>query len=119
MDTGKSSLLSSLLGELNLKSGTVQLSGSIAYCDQRPWILNATVKENILFGLDYDETLFQLAVHASSLEDDIKILPGGVLTEIGEKGINLSGKFIFLISFVCPFQCFFIILCDHPRRTKG
>ena len=76
----------------------MQLSGSIAYCDQRPWILNATVKENILFGLEYDEVLFKLAVHASSLEDDIKILPGGVLCEIGEKGINLSGKFWVFLS---------------------
>lgn len=81
---GKSSLLSTLLGEMNLQSGLVRVAGSIAYCDQRPWILNATVKDNILFGLDYDEARFDVAIHAASLEDDIKVLPGGVLTEIGE-----------------------------------
>lgn len=89
--SGKSSLLSALLGELNLQKGKVKVLGSIAYCDQRPWIINATVQENILFGLPYDEDRFDLAVHATNLEDDIHMLPGGVLTEIGEKGINLSG----------------------------
>lgn len=89
--SGKSSLLSSLLGELNLVSGSVQLSGLIAYCDQRPWILNATVKDNILFGMEYDEERFDAALFAASLEEDMRSLEAGVLTEIGERGINLSG----------------------------
>ena len=89
--SGKSSFLSALLGEMNLQNGSVRLSGSVAYCDQRPWILNATLRDNILFGLPYDEKKFDAAVHTSNLEDDIRVLPGGVLTEIGEKGINLSG----------------------------
>jgi ABC-type multidrug transport system fused ATPase/permease subunit len=82
--SGKSSLLSGLLGEMNLQEGKVRVAGSVAYCDQRPWILNTTVKENILFGLDYDEVRFDRTLHAASLEDDMKVLPGGVLTEIGE-----------------------------------
>ena len=52
-------------------------------------ILNATVKDNILFGRIYDEKRFDLAIYASNMEDDLKILPGGILTEIGERGINL------------------------------
>lgn len=88
---GKSSFLSMLLGELHLKAGSVRLTGSIAYCDQRPWILNTTVRDNILFGKEYNEEKFDLAIHAANLEDDIRVLPGGILTEIGEKGINLSG----------------------------
>mmetsp|Transcript_13658 Transcript_13658/g.13206 ORF Transcript_13658/g.13206 Transcript_13658/m.13206 type:complete len:1517 (+) Transcript_13658:272-4822(+) len=88
---GKSSLLSGLLGEMQLQEGSVRMAGSVAYCDQRPWILNTTVKDNILFGKPFNEALFDRAIHASSLEDDIKVLPGGVLTEIGERGINLSG----------------------------
>ena len=71
--SGKSSLLSALLGELNLIEGAVRLAGSVAYCTQGPWILNATLKDNILFGRSYDEDLFDLAVHASSLEDDLKV----------------------------------------------
>lgn len=82
--SGKSSLLSALLGEMRHQSGKVHVAGSIAYCDQRPWILNATVQDNILFGLPYDQNRFDRAVHAASLEDDIKVLPGGVLTEIGK-----------------------------------
>jgi ABC-type multidrug transport system fused ATPase/permease subunit len=86
--SGKSSLLSGLLGEMNLLEGKVRVAGSVAYCDQRPWILNTTVKENILFGLDYDEVRFDRTLHAASLEDDMKVLPGGVLTEIGEGWIR-------------------------------
>eukprot|EP01041_Mallomonas_annulata_P002837 gene2837-5584_t len=89
--SGKSSLLSGILGELHLSQGKVFLAGNVAYCDQRPWILNATLRDNVLFGLPYDEERFDLALHASALDDDIKVLPGGILTEIGERGINLSG----------------------------
>lgn len=116
--SGKSSFLSALLGEMNLQSGSVRLSGSVAYCDQRPWILNATLRDNILFGLPYDEAKFDAAVHTSNLEDDIRVLPGGVLTEIGEKGINLSGpspsfaSFASLL-FVSPRHHSLIALSSH------
>lgn len=89
--SGKSSFLSALLGELILHNGYVRVVGTISYCDQKPWILNASVKDNILFGKPYDEVRFQQAIHSASMEDDIRVLPGGILTEIGERGINLSG----------------------------
>eukprot|EP01033_Poteriospumella_lacustris_P004212 gene4212-3005_t len=91
--SGKSSVLSALLGEMHLKSGHVYLRDglSIAYCDQRPWIVNATVRDNILFGREYDEVRFNRAIHVAAMDDDLKILAGGVMTEIGERGINLSG----------------------------
>lgn len=88
---GKSSFLSGILGELHLLSGAVSVDGSIAYCDQRPWILNDSVQGNILFGQEMQEQLFDEALYAACLEDDIKVLPGGLQTQIGEKGINLSG----------------------------
>jgi ATP-binding cassette, subfamily C (CFTR/MRP), member 1 len=53
--------------------------------------LNETLKENVLFGSEYNKNLFDLAIHAAVMEDDIAMLPDKVLTEIGEKGINLSG----------------------------
>ena len=90
--SGKSSFLSGLLGEMLYQQGEVRVSTTnIAYCDQRPWILNDTLKENILFGLPYDEERFDQAMYAANLEDDVKILPGGIETQIGERGINLSG----------------------------
>jgi ABC-type Mn2+/Zn2+ transport system ATPase subunit len=89
--SGKSSFLAALLGEMNLLGGEVSLVGSIAYCEQRPWILNATVEQNILFGEPMNVRRFDAAIYAANLEDDIKVLPGGIQTEIGERGINLSG----------------------------
>ena len=96
--SGKSSMLTSLLGEMHLRSGSVMITKnadgslpSIAYCDQRPWIVNATVKDNILFGKEYDADRFNKAIFAACMTDDLKILSAGVETEIGERGINLSG----------------------------
>lgn len=81
--SGKSSLLNALLGEMLVTKGSVELNGSVAFCDQRPWILNDTVQNNITFGLSYDENRFDSALHYSSLEDDIIVLPGGINTQIG------------------------------------
>lgn len=100
LGSGKSSLLCALLGDLQLKSGTVSMRKcSMAYHAQQPWILNTTVKENIIFGLSYDEKRFQNAVDASCLQSDLDILPNGMNTEIGEKGINLSGGQKARVSF--------------------
>eukprot|EP01038_Epipyxis_sp_PR26KG_P009307 gene9307-12539_t len=89
--SGKSSLLSAILGEMYLHTGSIEVNGSIAYCDQRAWILNATIEDNILFGSRYDERRFKHALHAANLETDLEVLPAGLKTEIGERGINLSG----------------------------
>ena len=69
----------------------VSINGSIAYVPQKPWIINETLKENVLFESPYDEQRYKDALRYSSLESDIKILPHGDQTEIGEKGVNLSG----------------------------
>merc|ERR1712166_794592 len=58
---------------------------------QQAWIRNATVQDNILFGLPFNETLYNKVLEASALENDLKALAGGDDTEIGERGINLSG----------------------------
>ncbi|KAI1280800.1 Multidrug resistance-associated protein 1 [Halotydeus destructor] len=91
--TGKSSLLSALLGEMDKIHGSVNISGEldIAYVPQQAWIQNATLRDNILFGKEYDRRKYSNVIRACALKPDIEILPGGDETEIGEKGINLSG----------------------------
>uniref|UniRef100_A0A1B6CN72 ABC-type glutathione-S-conjugate transporter n=1 Tax=Clastoptera arizonana TaxID=38151 RepID=A0A1B6CN72_9HEMI len=89
--TGKSSLISALLGELSKLSGLVNIKGTIAYVPQQAWLQNATLRENILFGKTYDARKYAKIIKHCALEQDLDMLPGGDMTEIGEKGINLSG----------------------------
>ena len=89
--SGKSSLLSALLGDLDKPKGTVNVSGSIAYVPQQAWIQNSTLRQNILFTNKYNEKFYNKVIEACALEQDLKILSAGDMTEIGEKGINLSG----------------------------
>ncbi|KAK0089852.1 hypothetical protein PV325_005159 [Microctonus aethiopoides] len=89
--SGKSSLVSAFLGEMDRISGRVNTKGSIAYVSQQAWIQNATLQDNILFGKALDKTLYARVLDACALSHDIKTLPAGDQTEIGEKGINLSG----------------------------
>lgn len=89
--SGKSSLLQGLMGEMRKTDGKVTFSGSTALCAQTPWIQNATVRENILFGQPWDEERYWSAVRDACLEPDLELLDDGDATEIGEKGINLSG----------------------------
>eukprot|EP00455_Lapot_gusevi_P037310 TRINITY_DN416_c0_g1_i6.p1 TRINITY_DN416_c0_g1~~TRINITY_DN416_c0_g1_i6.p1 ORF type:complete len:1330 (+),score=511.36 TRINITY_DN416_c0_g1_i6:191-4180(+) len=89
--SGKSSLLCGLLGEMTRTSGRVTISGSLGYCSQQPWIQNATLRDNVLFGLPFDQQKYDAAIKTSALKRDLKVLPDGDQTEIGEKGINLSG----------------------------
>lgn len=91
--SGKSSLLSVLLGELYMLKGNVQWSSTsyVAYVPQKPWLLNATLKENILFGQPYNGRRYHQVIQACALQSDINLLPYHDLTEIGERGVNLSG----------------------------
>lgn len=89
--SGKSSLLQALVGEMKRTKGSVSFGGSIAYAAQTPWIQNATLKDNILFGQHYDEARYDQVIRDSCLNADLLMLPNGDLTEIGEKGITLSG----------------------------
>ncbi|XP_059046549.1 multidrug resistance-associated protein 1 isoform X1 [Achroia grisella] len=89
--SGKSSLLSAMLGEMNKVSGRVNTHGSIAYVPQQAWIQNATLQDNILFGKPLDKYKYNNVISVCALKTDFDMLPGGDQTEIGEKGINLSG----------------------------
>ncbi|KAH3673556.1 hypothetical protein WICMUC_003663 [Wickerhamomyces mucosus] len=90
MGTGKSSLLAAIFGLIQKKSGKVAVNGSSLLCDS-PWIENSTVRQNITFGSDYEATKYQKVVQACALSDDLKAFPAGDLTEIGERGVTLSG----------------------------
>ncbi len=91
--SGKSTLLKALLGEARMFSGSVEFTipEDIAYCDQDAWLLNRTVKENILAYDAYDEELYNTVVRACQLEEDIEQLPRLHDTLIGSKGVSLSG----------------------------
>lgn len=89
--SGKSSLLSACLGDMVKLKGSVTVCGSLAYSPQQAWIQNASVRNNILFGHDYDKEHYDQVVEACALKPDLAVLPAGDNTEVGEKGINVSG----------------------------
>ncbi|KAL4986721.1 P-loop containing nucleoside triphosphate hydrolase protein [Aspergillus falconensis] len=118
--SGKSLLLASILGECDILAGSVKvprapppsqrfdhlalranwiIDTAIAYVAQNPWMENASIKENILFGLPYDRQRYRQTIFASGLEKDMTMLPDGDLTDIGANGINLSGGQRWRISF--------------------
>ncbi|KAF9391917.1 hypothetical protein CPB97_005044 [Podila verticillata] len=88
---GKSSLVGALLGEMHKYSGSVHCNGSSAFVAQTAWILNDTVRNNILFGRPYDKEKYLRTIKACALVADFKMLVNSDKTVIGEKGINLSG----------------------------
>ena len=97
--SGKSSLLSALLGEMQLREDKmtakckVNISEEqvISYGAQLAWIQNDTLRGNILFGEEFESRRYAEVIRACALEPDLAVLPGNDLCEIGEKGINLSG----------------------------
>ncbi|KAG9134357.1 hypothetical protein Leryth_016243 [Lithospermum erythrorhizon] len=89
--SGKSTLLASLLGELPILKGIVQVSGTVAYVSQSAWIQTGSIRDNIIFGSSLDTQKYQDTLEKCSLLDDIELMPYGDLTEIGERGVNLSG----------------------------
>ncbi|XP_050718619.1 ATP-binding cassette sub-family C member 5-like isoform X19 [Eriocheir sinensis] len=88
---GKSSLISAVLGHMRLKSGQVDLQGTCGYVGQQAWVLNATLRDNILLDEPFDAKRYYRVIHSCSLTQDIEVMPAGDMTEIGERGINLSG----------------------------
>ncbi|ELW46895.1 Multidrug resistance-associated protein 5 [Tupaia chinensis] len=92
--SGKTSLISAILGQMTLLEGSIAISGTFAYVAQQAWILNATLRDNILFGKEYDEErqeIYNSVLNSCCLRPDLAILPNSDLTEIGERGANLSG----------------------------
>ncbi|KAJ2878947.1 Canalicular multispecific organic anion transporter 1 [Coemansia aciculifera] len=88
---GKSSIVSALCGEMPLERGEACIFGSIGYVSQKPWIMNATFRDNVLLGNEYDEKRYNQTIEACALTEDLKLMPAGDMSEIGHAGINLSG----------------------------
>ncbi|KAH7103342.1 ATP-dependent bile acid permease [Auriculariales sp. MPI-PUGE-AT-0066] len=89
--SGKSSLLQALAGDMRRKTGDIKFGGTVGYAPQAPWVQNLNLRDNITFGYPYDEERFQAVIHACALEQDLAILPDHEFTEIGERGVTLSG----------------------------
>ncbi|ODV60478.1 uncharacterized protein ASCRUDRAFT_76455 [Ascoidea rubescens DSM 1968] len=94
--SGKSSFLKAILGQLPMDKNQntdsrLVINGSVAYCSQVPWIMNSTIKQNILFGHKYEEDFYQQTIKSCELLSDLKTFPDGDETQVGEKGISLSG----------------------------
>ncbi|GAB6023497.1 hypothetical protein CHUAL_008275 [Chamberlinius hualienensis] len=89
--SGKSSLLMALMGENVIKSGQVTIKGKLAYVSQESWLFPATIKNNILFSLPYDEQRYQQVLEACALTDDIRGFPEGDQSLVGDRGVTLSG----------------------------
>ena len=88
---GKSSLLAALLGQIRNVRGEFKVCGSVSYVPQQAWLLNETVRDNILFGLDMNMKRYKEVVRVSSLQRDFTLLLAGDQTELAERGANLSG----------------------------
>lgn len=90
--SGKSSLLFAILGEMRRLKGMVAVrSGSVAVAPQAPFILNASLRDNVLFGLLMQPERYRSVLRACQLLPDLELLPAGDATELGEKGVSLSG----------------------------
>ncbi|XP_022139647.1 ABC transporter C family member 3-like [Momordica charantia] len=89
--SGKSSLLSCILGEVPKISGNLRVCGTKAYVAQSPWIQSGKIEENILFSKEMDRERYKTVLEACCLEKDLEVLSFGDQTVIGERGINLSG----------------------------
>ncbi|KAG8235220.1 hypothetical protein J437_LFUL015912 [Ladona fulva] len=88
---GKSSLLHAILHELPLMSGSIKVGGRVSYASQEPWMFAGTVRQNILFGQEYDKTRYNHVVKVCALKRDFEQLPHGDATVVGERGVSLSG----------------------------
>ncbi|KAJ7634724.1 P-loop containing nucleoside triphosphate hydrolase protein [Roridomyces roridus] len=94
---GKTSLLMALLGEMHFIPSTpnswfnLPRAGGVAYASQESWVLNETIRDNILFGAEYEEERYKKVIHQCALERDLELFDAGDASEVGEKGLTLSG----------------------------
>lgn len=88
--SGKSTLLKSMLGECSITRGTCSVKGTVSYASQEPWVFPSTVRQNIIFGLPFDEERYFQVLSCCALTFDINLFENGDQTIVGDKGLNLS-----------------------------
>lgn len=91
MGSGKTTLLHVILKELSPVRGSVNINGTISYASQEPWLFVGSVRQNILFGQEYDIVKYREVIRVCALERDLTLFPHGDNTIIGERGVSLSG----------------------------
>lgn len=118
--SGKTSLLAALAGDMRKTSGSMTFGASRAFCPQYAWLQNATVRDNITFGNDFDRDWYNAVTDACALRADFEMLPHGDKTEIGERGITVSGgqKQRINIARAIYFNAE-IVLMDDPLSAVG
>ena len=115
--SGKSSLLSGILGDMEKLNGTINIDGKIAFVPQQAWVQNDTLRKNVTFATPFNEKRYKQVIRTCCLEPDINMLSGGDQTEIGERGINLSGGQKQRISLArAVYSNASIYLLDDPLR---
>ncbi|XP_044727746.1 ATP-binding cassette sub-family C member 4-like [Chrysoperla carnea] len=89
--SGKSSFLNAILSEMHTDGGKLTISGTVSYSSQDPWLFSGSIRNNILFGLSYNENKYKDVIEACSLTKDLLQFPYGDQTIVGDKGASLSG----------------------------
>lgn len=113
--SGKSSLVSVILKEIQLTKGSLDMNGNISYASQEPWLFYGSVRENILFGEPYDKRRYAEVVRVCSLKSDFLLLPYGDKTLVGDRGTGLSGGQRARINLArCIYRKADIYLLDDP-----
>lgn len=112
---GKTSLLASILGEMTRSEGTVTVRGNVAYFAQNSFILSASIKDNIVFNHKFDQDFYEQVLDACALRPDLAVMAEGDRTQVGEKGVSLSGGQKARISLArCVYARADLYLLDDP-----
>ena len=97
--SGKSTLMAGIMGECQVMQGHISVMGNVSYVSQSAWIQNASLRANILFGSEYEESRYRAVIAACGLEVDLKQLVDGDMTDIGEKGKSVNRRLCGVTSY--------------------
>ncbi|CAH2229132.1 jg8067, partial [Pararge aegeria aegeria] len=113
--SGKTTLLQAMLREILPTTGHLSVRGVLAYAAQDPWLFEASVRQNILFGQELDLRRYKQVIKCCQLKSDLDILPHGDKTVVGERGTSLSGGQRARISLArCVYQHADVYMLDDP-----
>jgi ATP-binding cassette subfamily C (CFTR/MRP) protein 4 len=115
--SGKSSMLSLLMSEISDSEDEVDVRGVISYSSQEAWIFNGSLRQNILFGEEYNAQKYNQVVTCWALLDDFAQLPNGDMTIIGEKGYYLKWELRILVLFTVSFKIEFYLIIPGGTPT--